>query len=110
MNNENLDYQLREWKVEPEVPADFQAGVWAKIASSEADRVNSLWNRYLPRLRSVLIQPAYASLVAVAMVATGLGGAYLQAQQTNGRNLIELRARYTLAIDPQSHSTLRHTP
>lgn len=100
-----MDDELREklasWTVQPEIPADFQSGVWRKIAARESNSPKS------PFLSLLAIRWIGLPRLAICVIVLGgLGGAGLgliESSQANTKNWKMLEARYVQSIDPYVH-------
>lgn len=99
--DEELRRKLASWKVQPEIPPDFQSGVWGRIAARESKSSKSAipgfwairWIR-LPRL-------ATCAIVLAGLMGTGLG--LIESSQANTKNWKMLETRYVQSIDPYVH-------
>ena len=102
MNDDGLRAKLKTWKVEPEIPARFQAEVWARIAARDAARDASPWRQFLRGLLAALDRPAYATAAIALTVVVSLGAARMQSDSANARGLAQLEMRYVNSIDPNA--------
>ena len=102
--DENLKRQLAAWKVDVEVPARFQANVWAQIAAQESAR-RSVWDRLSDWLGTVRYQPQLAMAVLIFGLTLSVGTAYVQAQDSNARAGRQLEARYMESINPLARTS-----
>lgn len=91
----NLKNKLDAWKVDVELPARFQAGVWEKIAA-RAPRHPGL----LDSLRALFLRPAWSVALVVAGITIGLGGARVAAAHTRSDAMRAMQAEYVRMIDP----------
>lgn len=107
MIDEDLDKILEAWKVEPEIPARFQANVWARIASRETERENSFWRGLTAHFLGLLLRPAYAMALVVTMMGMSLGAARIHSENVNNRRWATLEARYAFSIDPYAQAMER---
>jgi hypothetical protein len=97
--NPNLKQQLAAWEVDLDVPARFQANVWAEVAARE-----SHWRQFWGQAGALFYRPLpVAALVAVALTFS-MGTAYVQAQNVNKRNGQEMERLYMQSINPLDHS------
>ena len=99
--DDELRKKLASWKVQPEIPPDFQGGVWRRIAARESKSSKSplpgFWAiRWigLPRL-------ATCAIVLAGLMGTGLG--LIESSQANTKNWKMLETRYVQSIDPYVH-------
>lgn len=97
---DELSSSLRSWEADIDIPADFQAGVWQRIAAREETRSRSVWRRMRDGLLLGLSRPAYATALLVASISLSLGVAHVQAQAENTKHWKELRTRYVKSIAP----------
>jgi hypothetical protein len=97
-----MDDELREklalWKVQPEIPPDFQRDVWQKIAAREARSSKSLLSGIWNISWLSILRPAALAIILGALAGTGLGLA--ESSQANARNWKTLEVKYVRAIDP----------
>ena len=101
----NMDDELRkklaQWRVQPEIPPDFQRGVWSRIAARESRSSRD------PQLGLLslnwLTQPRLAvfALVLGGFVGTAFG--LVESGQANTRNWKVLEAKYVQSVDPYEH-------
>ena len=100
-----MDDELREklamWKVQPEIPPDFQRGVWNRIAARETRPSKS---HFLPVWALRLISmPGLAASVIVLSASIGAGLGLIESAQANTQNWKTLEAKYVQSIDPYEH-------
>ena len=107
MKEDLSDSELREklaaWRIEAEVPRDFQQRVWKRIAVREAANIDPAW---LIWLKSLLISAtrvsvprlALAAVVAGLLVGTTTG--VVEASRWNSVTWNDLEAKYVQSIDP----------
>lgn len=99
--DDELRKKLASWKVQPEIPPDFQQGVWTRIAAREA---RSSKRYFLPAWATSLFGTPRLAACAVALsalIGTGLG--LLESTKANTRNWKTLEAKYVQSIDPYEH-------
>jgi hypothetical protein len=105
---ENLsDSELREklaaWRIEAQVPRDFQQRVWKRIAVQEPTNSDSAW---LIWLKSLLISatgvsvPRLALTAIVAALLIGTTTGLVAASRWNSLTWNRLEAKYVQSIDP----------
>lgn len=99
----DLDECLSAWKVAPEVPLRFHAGVWQQIAAEESARGNTLWARINDWIAVELARPSRALIALAACLVLSVGMAVFQAQDSNARHWQQLEARYIDSINPLPH-------
>jgi hypothetical protein len=101
-----MDDELREmlasWKVQPEIPPDFQRGVWRKIAAREESISTKAPLLIFLAIRSVsLLRLAAFAIVLAGLTGTGLG--LIESSQANTKTWKTLEAKYVQSIDPYEH-------
>jgi uncharacterized protein involved in cysteine biosynthesis len=105
---ENLsDSELREklaaWRIEAQLPRDFQQRVWKRIAMHEAANSDPAW---LLWLKSLLITAARVSLPRLALTAIaaalliGTTTGLVAASYWNSLTWNRLETKYVQSIDP----------
>ena len=101
----NMDHELRKklasWKVQPEIPPDFQRGVWDRIAAREAKSSKGLLESFFAIPWLTLPRLAVCSLVLSVSAGVGLG--MIESAQANTKNWKTLEAKYVESIDPYEH-------
>ena len=99
--HDELREKLASWKVQPQIPADFQRGVWDRIAVREVRF--SKPNFVMAWAVALIKQPAVAActLVLSALIGAGLGLA--ESGRANTENWKLLEAKYVQSIDPNEH-------
>jgi hypothetical protein len=101
--DENLRHNLSAWKVEVELPTQFQRGVWQRISAQESARSHSFWKRFSEWLAFEFCKPSHAALLLAASLTLSAGTGYLRAQHSNNRNWRQLETRYLDSINPLAH-------
>lgn len=101
--NEDINNKLKTWKVEPEVPVRFRAGVWGRIAACEREKETSL-AYHVGKLFLLLARPRYAMTFASLVLFVSIATANIQARETNSALWKNLETRYVTSIDPRSHA------
>lgn len=103
--DEPLQQQLAAWNVEVELPARFQADVWARIAAREKERRS--WREWAADwFAAAFFQPRLAAAVAAVSLLVGAGSAYMRAQDFNAATGRMMEARYIASINPLAHAAL----
>ncbi len=97
--NEDLKQKLNAWEVDLDIPARFQANVWAEIAARE-----SRWDRLLNWLVAEFHKPLPTVAFVTLALALGTGTAYFRAQDYNARNGKQMEALYMQTINPLAHA------
>ena len=101
----NVDDELRKklalWRVQPEIPPDFQRGVWSRIATRESKSSNDS----LLGLLSLnwLTQPRLAVFALVFGGFIGAAFGLVESGRANTRNWKVLEAKYVQSVDPYEH-------
>lgn len=96
--NDQLKSKLDAWAVEPEIPARFQANVWAEIAARETRPA-----RFLDTLVALFYQPLPTLALVTLALALSMGSAYVHAQDYNARHDKAQEALYMNSINPLAH-------
>jgi hypothetical protein len=100
--DDELRKMLASWKVQPEIPQDFQCGVWRKIAACEESR-----SARAPFLSFLAIRwvslPRLATFAFVLAGLTGTGLGLVESSRANTKNWKTLEAKYVQSIDPYQH-------
>ena len=107
MKEDLSDSELREklaaWRIEAQVPRDFQQRVWKRIAVREAANIDPAW---LIWLKSLLISatrvsvPRLALTAIVAALLIGTTTGLVAASRWNSLTWNRLEAKYVQSIDP----------
>ena len=107
MKDDLSDSELREklpaWRIEAQLPRDFQQRVWKRIAMHEAANIDPAW---LIWLKSLLISatrvsvPRLATTAAVAGLFIGTTTGLVEASHWNKVIWNRLEAKYVQSIDP----------
>ena len=107
MKEDLSDSELREklavWRIEGELPPDFQQRVWKRIAICEAGDVDPPWLAWLGNL---LISATPVSVPRLALTAIAIGlligttTGVVEASRWNSAAWNRLEARYVQSIDP----------
>lgn len=103
MNNpdpDRLSDELRSWRVNTKVPADFQREVWQRIAHRQSAREDAWW----PSLQTSIVQlcsrPITALVVVMISFSTGLALAHEKAATAHAHAWQVLEDRYANTINP----------
>ena len=107
MKEDLSDSELREklavWRIEGELPPDFQQRVWKRIAICEAGDVDPPWLAWLGNL---LISATPVSVPRLALTAIAIGlligttTGVVEASRWNAATWNRLEAKYVQSIDP----------
>ncbi len=107
MKEDQSDSELREklaaWRIEAQLPRDFQQRVWKRIAVREAGNVDPPW---LTWLKSRLISATRVSVPRLALAAIAVGlligttTGVFEASRWNSATWNRLEAKYVQSIDP----------
>ena len=107
MKEDLSDSELREklavWRIEGELPPDFQQRVWKRIATREAGNVGPPWLTWLGNL---LISATPVSVPRLALTAIAIGlligttTGVVEASRWNSATWNRLEAKYVQSIDP----------
>jgi hypothetical protein len=99
--DEELRKKLASWKVQPEIPPDFQRGVWTRIAARET---RSSKRYFLPAWVTSIFGTPRLAVCAVALSALiGAGLGLVESTKANTRNWKTLEAKYVQSVDPYEH-------
>jgi hypothetical protein len=99
--DDELRKKLASWKVQPEIPPDFQRRVWDRIAAREAKSSRSL----LANLLAIpwLTPPRLAACAFVLSVFIGACLGLLESTNANTKTWKTLEAKYVQSVDPYQH-------
>jgi hypothetical protein len=103
LSDSELREKLAAWRIEGELPHDFQQRVWKRIAIRGAGDVDLPW---LTWLRSLLISVTPVSVPRLALTAIAIGllmgttTGVVEASRWNAATWNRLEAKYVQAIDP----------
>ena len=107
MKEDLSDSELREklaaWRIEAQLPRDFQQRVWKRIAVHEAANIDPAW---LIWLKSLLISATRVSVPRLALTAIvvalliGTTTGLVEASRWNSVTWNRLEAKYVQSIDP----------
>ena len=107
MKEDLSDSELREklaaWRIEGQLPRDFQERVWKRIAIREAGNIDPPW---LTWLGSLLISATQVSVPRLALTAIAIGlligttTGVVEASRWNSATWNRLEAKYVQSIDP----------
>ena len=107
MKEDLSDSELREklavWRIEGELPPDFQQRVWKRIAICEAGDVDPPWLAWLGNLL-ISATPVSVPRLALTSIAIGLligsTTGVVEASRWNSATWNRLEAKYVQSIDP----------
>jgi hypothetical protein len=103
LSDSELRDKLAAWRVEAQVPRDFQQRVWKRIAVREAANIDPAW---LIWLKSLLISATRVSVQRLALTAVVVGlligttTGLVEASRWNSVTWNRLEAKYVQSIDP----------
>jgi hypothetical protein len=100
MNDESLKQQLRTWKAEASLPADFQREVWQRIAERGEARSTTSFATFFETWLGWALRPMAAVALAVVAVAAGVGLGTWKGTTDRAAHWEQLEARYVESIDP----------
>ena len=107
MKEDLSDSELREklaaWRIEAQVPRDFQQRVWKRIAMREAANIDPAWLILIKSLltsatRVSALRLALTSVVVGLLIGTTTG--LVAASRWNSLTWNRLEAKYVQSIDP----------
>jgi hypothetical protein len=93
--------KLALWKVQPEIPPDFQRGVWNRIAARESESSKAPFLSFLAVRWVSAPRLAAFALVLAGLTGTGLG--LVESSRANTKNWKTLEAKYVQSVDPYEH-------
>jgi hypothetical protein len=99
--DEELRKKLALWRVQPEVPPDFQRAVWNRIAARESKSSNDSFLNLLSL--NWLTQPRLAVFILVVGGFIGAAFGLVESGQANTKNWKVLEAKYVQSVDPYQH-------
>jgi hypothetical protein len=103
LSDSELRKKLAAWRIEAQLPRDFQQRVWKRIATREAGSVDPPW---LTWLGSLLISATQVSVPRLALTAIAIGlligttTGVVEASRWNSATWNRLEAKYVQSIDP----------
>jgi len=103
LSDSELREELAVWRIEGELPPDFQQRVWKRIAICEAGDVDPPWLAWLGNL---LISATPVSVPRLALTAIAIGlligttTGVVEASRWNAATWNRLEAKYVQSIDP----------
>ncbi|WP_157895065.1 hypothetical protein [Verrucomicrobium sp. GAS474] len=101
---------MKTWQPSTELPRDFQAEVWDRIAVREENRQAQWWNRAALWLAEGWRQPRFAVSVAGVVLVTALLAGQIQSQVASSREWDRLGTSYALSIDPYAKAQMKLRP
>jgi hypothetical protein len=101
MDDDALKEKLAMWKVEPEVPPDFQRGVWRRIMAREPS--SSKWRPFGILAFSVVGHPRFASYAVVLAIIAGTALGFVEGSKVNSKSWKTLESKYVESVDPYWH-------
>jgi hypothetical protein len=103
LSDSELREKLAAWRIEAQVPRDFQQRVWKRIAVREAANIEPAWLIWLKSLlisatRVSALRLALTSVVGALLIGTTTG--LVEASHWNSVTWNRLEAKYVQSIDP----------
>jgi hypothetical protein len=103
LSDSELREKLAAWRIEAQLPPDFQQRVWKRIAVREAASVDPpsltwLKNRLISAARVSVPRLALATVVVGLLIGTTTG--VVEASRWNSATWNRLEAKYVQSIDP----------
>jgi hypothetical protein len=103
LSDSELREKLAAWRIEAQLPRDFQQRVWKRISTRDAGNVDPPW---LTWLGSLLISATQVSVPRLALTAIAFGlligttTGVIEASRWNSATWNRLEAKYVQSIDP----------
>jgi hypothetical protein len=103
LSDSELREKLAAWRIEEQLPPDFQQRVWKRIATREAGNVDPPW---LTWLGTLLISATRVSVPRLALTSIAIGlligttTGVVEASRWNSVTWNRLEAKYVQSIDP----------
>jgi hypothetical protein len=103
LSDSELREKLAAWRIEAQLPSDFQRRVWKRIAAHEAADIDPAW---LIWLKSLLISATRVSVPRLALTAIavalliGTTTGLVEASRWNSLTWNRLETKYVQSIDP----------
>jgi hypothetical protein len=101
MDDDGLKEKLAIWKVEPDIPPDFQRGVWRRIAAREPN--SSKRSLFGILAFSIVGHPRFASYTVVLAIIGGTALGFVEGSKVNSKSWKTLESKYVQSIDPYRH-------
>jgi uncharacterized protein involved in cysteine biosynthesis len=103
LSDSELREKLAAWRIDAQLPSDFQQRVWKRIAVHEAANSHPAWLLWLKSLllwatRVSVPRLALTAVVAASLVGTTTG--LVAASRWNSLTWNHLEAKYVQSIDP----------
>jgi hypothetical protein len=103
LSDSELQKRLQAWRVDIEVPADFQREVWSRVAAREAVDCGPTWLTWIKRLLSseTLFSTPRLALAAVTLsLLVGAGTGLVETERSNTVVWKNLENQYVQSINP----------
>ena len=103
LSDRELQEKLQAWRVDIDVPADFQREVWSRIAAHEAIDGGPAWLTWVKRLLSsgTLFSTPRLALAAVTVgLLLGAGTGLVETGRSNTAVWKHLENQYVQSINP----------
>jgi hypothetical protein len=103
LSDSELREKLAAWRIEAELPRDFQQDVWKRIATRQEANFDPAWLIWLKSLllptTTVSVQRLALTVTAVALL-VGTTAGLVEASRWNALTWNHLEAKYVQSIDP----------
>jgi hypothetical protein len=99
--DDELKKRLDSWKVRPEIPPDFQRGVWRRISLRESESPGARFFGIWAIQKLSVLQLAAFAIVLGAFAGSGFG--LIESSRANVKNWKTLEAKYVQSVDPYEH-------
>lgn len=103
LSDSELQKKLQTWRVNVDVPADFQREVWSRIATREPGDGGAAWQRWAKHLLSsaALFSTPRLALAAVTIsIGLGVTMGLVETGRANTATWKHLENQYVQSIDP----------
>jgi hypothetical protein len=103
LSDSELREKLAAWRIEAQLPRDFQQRVWKRIAMHEAANIDPAWLIWFKSLlicatRVSVPRLALTAIVVALLIGTTTG--LVEASRRNSLTWNRLEAKYVQSIDP----------
>jgi hypothetical protein len=103
LSDSELREKLAAWRIDAQLPSDFQQRVWKRIAVHEAANIDPAWliglkSLFISATRVSASRLALTTVVAASLIGTTTG--LIAASRWNSLTWNRLEAKYVQSIDP----------